>query len=60
MTATDAALVVKIGGGEGLDLDAACDDLARIADERSLVIVHGVSAIMDSHLARNAALKCSR
>ena len=40
-------LVVKIGGGAGLDLSATCDDLARIAHDRGLVIVHGVSAIMN-------------
>ena len=27
-------LVVKIGGGAGLDLDAVCDDLAIVAAER--------------------------
>jgi len=42
-----ALLVVKLGGGEGLNLSAACDDLAGIALTRSLVVVHGVSAIMD-------------
>lgn len=40
-------LVVKIGGGAGLDLAATCEDLARIAQNRSLVVVHGVSAIMN-------------
>ena len=40
-------LVVKIGGGAGLDMTATCDDLARIARDRALVIVHGVSAIMN-------------
>ena len=29
-------LVVKLGGGEGLDQAAACDDLAGIAKERPL------------------------
>lgn len=37
-------LVVKLGGGEGLDLEASCADLAAIAKDRSLVVVHGVSA----------------
>ena len=45
--AQDGLLVVKLGGGEGLDLSAACDDLAEIARNRPLVIVHGVSAIMN-------------
>ena len=40
-------LVVKLGGGEGLKLAAACDDLAAIALSRSLVVVHGVSAVMN-------------
>ena len=42
-----ALFVVKLGGGAGLNLSAACDDLAGIAQTRSLVVVHGVSAIMD-------------
>ena len=40
-------LVVKIGGGEGLNLAATCDDLACIAQSRALVVVHGVSALMN-------------
>ncbi len=40
-------LVVKLGGGEGLDLEAACDDLTDIARRRPLVVIHGVSAIMN-------------
>ena len=40
-------LVVKLGGGAGLDLPAACSDLAEIAAARSLVVVHGVSAAMN-------------
>ncbi len=40
-------LVVKLGGGEGLDAAAACSDLAGIAAERSLVVAHGVSAAMN-------------
>ena len=40
-------LVVKLGGGEGLDLATSCDDLAQIAQQRPLVVVHGVSAIMN-------------
>ena len=43
----DRLLVVKLGGGEGLDLDAACDDLAELAGQRPLVVVHGVSAAMN-------------
>ncbi|MYD08794.1 MAG: [LysW]-aminoadipate kinase [Chloroflexi bacterium] len=40
-------LVVKLGGGAGLDLAAACDELAAIAQQRPLVVVHGVSAAMN-------------
>ena len=43
----DNVLIVKLGGGEGLDLDAACEDLAGVADARPLVVVHGVSAMMN-------------
>lgn len=43
----DNLLVVKLGGGEGLDLPRACRDLAEIARTRPLVIVHGVSAQMN-------------
>ncbi len=36
-------LVVKLGGGAGLDLAASVADLATVAAQRPLVIVHGVS-----------------
>jgi [amino group carrier protein]-L-2-aminoadipate 6-kinase len=42
---TEEALVVKLGGGEGLNLDVCCRDLAAIALERPLVVVHGLSAV---------------
>ncbi len=36
--------VVKIGGGAGLDLEACCDDVARlVAVGRQIVVVHGGS-----------------
>ena len=41
-------LVVKIGGGEGLDVDRCIRDLAAIAATRPLVVVHGVSAAMNA------------
>lgn len=44
-TAVDNILVVKLGGGEGLDLDASCDDLAEMARNRPMVVLHGVSAL---------------
>lgn len=40
-------LVVKLGGGEGLNVPRACADLARVAAGRQLVIIHGVSAAMN-------------
>lgn len=40
-------LVVKLGGGEGLDIPRACRDLADIAHTRPLIIIHGVSARMN-------------
>ena len=51
MTANNALLVVKIGGGAGLDLGAVCDDLAQIAQGRPIVVVHGVSASMNQRCA---------
>lgn len=40
-------LVVKLGGGEGLDVPRSCRDLAQIAQNRPLVVIHGVSARMN-------------
>ncbi len=42
-TAIENILVVKLGGGAGLDMAASCDDLAQMAQDRPLVVVHGVS-----------------
>lgn len=36
-------IVVKIGGGGGVDLEACCDDLAGIAQNERVVLVHGGS-----------------
>ena len=44
-TAIENILVVKLGGGEGLDLDASCADLADMARSRPMIVVHGVSAL---------------
>ena len=41
---TNEILVVKIGGGEGVDLAGIVADLAQVASERPVVVVHGVSA----------------
>ncbi|MEM9953101.1 MAG: [LysW]-aminoadipate kinase [Chloroflexota bacterium] len=40
-------LIVKLGGGEGLDMPRACRDLAEIANTRPVIVVHGVSAKMN-------------
>ena len=47
MVTSNSILVIKLGGGEGLDLAAACDDLAGIARHGPLVVVHGLSAMMN-------------
>jgi acetylglutamate/LysW-gamma-L-alpha-aminoadipate kinase len=39
-------LVVKIGGGEGVNVAQICADLIGVSQQRPLVIVHGVSAMM--------------
>lgn len=39
-------LVVKLGGGAGLDMQTAVQDLAHIARTRPLVVAHGVSQRM--------------
>ncbi len=41
-------LVVKVGGQRGVDLDRCAEDIARIARQRPVVVVHGVSAMMDT------------
>lgn len=43
---TQEILVVKLGGGAGLDLPAAIRDIAQIARGRPVVVMHGVSARM--------------
>lgn len=52
----DMVLVVKLGGGAGLDLEAACSDLAEIARGQPLLVVHGVSAAMNQ-LCRELGLE---
>jgi acetylglutamate/LysW-gamma-L-alpha-aminoadipate kinase len=44
--AIENLLVVKIGGGEGLDVQRCARDLASL--QRPLVVVHGVSAAMNA------------
>ncbi len=45
-------LVVKIGGGEGVDMDRCVRDLAHLAAQRPLIVVHGVSAAMNALCAQ--------
>lgn len=47
-TRVENLLVVKIGGGEGLDLARCVDDLTVLAAVRPLIVVHGVSAAMNA------------
>jgi acetylglutamate/LysW-gamma-L-alpha-aminoadipate kinase len=37
-------LVIKAGGGAGVDLEAVCQDVAALAAEQPVVLVHGTSA----------------
>lgn len=46
MTEVNNLVVVKIGGAAGIDLERCADDIARLG--RPLVLVHGVSALMDA------------
>jgi acetylglutamate/LysW-gamma-L-alpha-aminoadipate kinase len=39
----ESILVVKLSGSAGMDLQAACADLAEIARQRPLVVLHGAS-----------------
>jgi acetylglutamate/LysW-gamma-L-alpha-aminoadipate kinase len=45
---SENVLVVKFGGGAGLDIEACARDLAEIARWRPVVVVHGVSASLDA------------
>ncbi|GAB4519286.1 MAG: [LysW]-aminoadipate kinase [Anaerolineae bacterium] len=47
-TRLEQILVVKIGGGAGLDIARCLQDVARLARQRPVVVVHGVSAVMDA------------
>lgn len=51
MTGDTTMVVVKVGGSEGVDLDAVCADVAQlVADGQRLVLVHG-----GSHLTNEVA-----
>src|SRR5260370_37450141 len=42
-------IVVKVGGGAGVDLDSVCHDVARLAaGGQQIVVVHGTSAAADA------------
>lgn len=36
-------IVVKVGGSKGIDLDAVCEDIAKLVREQELILVHGGS-----------------
>lgn len=49
-------IIVKVGGGEGVDLRAVCTDVAALVGEgRKVVLVHGTSAAADA-LAQRAGV----
>lgn len=48
MAHIDNLLVVKIGGGAGVDWERAADGIAAVAAERPVIVVHGVSATLDA------------
>jgi acetylglutamate/LysW-gamma-L-alpha-aminoadipate kinase len=41
--ASQSPLVVKVGGGAGIDLDLVCDEIAALVADREIVLVHGGS-----------------
>ena len=46
-------LVVKVGGAAGIDLEAVCEDVARLVSAgHPIVLVHGTSAAADALAAR--------
>ncbi|HVC40182.1 MAG TPA: [LysW]-aminoadipate kinase [Candidatus Dormibacteraeota bacterium] len=45
-------LVVKVGGGDQIDREAVCRDVARLWPERRLVLIHGASKELDRISAR--------
>lgn len=52
-TPQTSPLVIKVGGGAGVDLDAVCADVAALAASgRAVVLVHGTSAAADALAAR--------
>ena len=39
-------IIIKVGGSEGIDYDAVCDDIAQLVNEgERLILVHGGSSI---------------
>lgn len=40
-------MIVKIGGGETIDLDAFCKDVAEVSKNQKLILVHGASVKRD-------------
>lgn len=46
-------IIIKIGGGAGVDLDAVCADVAELVESgQQVVVVHGTSAAADGLAAR--------
>lgn len=40
---TSNLMVVKVGGGEGIDWEAVCDDIAELSQDHQVVLIHGGS-----------------
>src|SRR5260221_14539785 len=41
-------IVIKVGGGAGVDLESVCADIAAVATGQQVVVVHGTSAAADA------------
>ncbi len=54
-TSDPAPLVVKIGGGDELDLPELCGQVARLRSDHPVVIVHGGGRALSAELERSGA-----
>lgn len=52
---SDAPLVIKIGGGDELDLPELCRQVKRLSNDHRLVIVHGGGRALSAELERSGA-----
>lgn len=54
-TSSPAPLVIKIGGGDELDLPELCGQVARLRSDHPVVIVHGGGRALSAELERSGA-----